>query len=49
MSKERLNAIIHMVPGWKETDSYEEEFEKTAIVEELLAELGEAIEECRGA
>jgi hypothetical protein len=29
MSNERLNAIIQMIQGWKETDSYEEDLEKT--------------------
>jgi len=28
---------MRMVPGFKETDSYEEDFEKTALIEELLA------------
>jgi hypothetical protein len=43
MSNERLNAIIQMIPGWKETDSYEEDLEKTEIIQELLAELQQSV------
>jgi hypothetical protein len=39
MSKERLNAIIQMIPGWKERDGYEEDSEKTYVLEEVLAEV----------
>jgi hypothetical protein len=37
MTTERSKAIIQLVEGWNETDQYEEDFEKTAVVQELLA------------
>ena len=39
MSRERLDTIRRMVPGWVEADGYEEDHEKTEVVEELVAEL----------
>ena len=39
MNKQRLTAIVKMVPGWQETDNYDEDYQKTVVVEELLAEL----------
>jgi len=39
MSNQRHQTIMKMLEAWKETDSYEEELEKTTIIEELLAQL----------
>jgi hypothetical protein len=39
MTKDRLNTITQMLPGWNETDQFEEDSEKTAIVQELLTEV----------
>ena len=39
MSKERLNTITRMLEAWNETDSFDEDIEKTALVEELLTEM----------
>ena len=39
MSKERLDTIRRMLPGWNETDAYNEDVEKTEIIQELLEEL----------
>jgi hypothetical protein len=39
MTSERLQAIMQMIPAWKETDNYEEDFEKTAVIEGLVTEL----------
>jgi hypothetical protein len=39
MTSECLQAIMQLIPGWKETDNYEEDFEKTAVIEELVTEL----------
>jgi len=43
MSKERINAIARMLEAWNHTDNYDEDSEKTEIIEELLAELATRI------
>jgi hypothetical protein len=39
MTRERLQQVEEMLPGWRETDTFSEDMEKTTVIEELLAEL----------
>ena len=39
MTAERMKQVSEMIPGWTETDTFSEDFEKTEIIQELLAEL----------
>lgn len=39
MSNERLDTIRRMLPGWEAMDSYEEDYAKTEVIEELILEI----------